>query len=77
MMSLRQRATTNQMVFSPEMLLPYISNIFSVRAGDLLFTGTPKGVGPLHVEDKIIMQLHTLDPDEVLLDFHAQVTEWQ
>jgi 2-keto-4-pentenoate hydratase/2-oxohepta-3-ene-1,7-dioic acid hydratase in catechol pathway len=74
---LRQRATTNQMVFSPEMLLPYLSQIFSVKAGDLLFTGTPKGVGPLHVEDKIVMQLHTLDPDEVLLDFHAQVTEWQ
>ncbi len=74
---LRQRATTNQMVFSPEMLVPYMSRFFSIRPGDLLFTGTPKGVGPLQIEDKIVMQLHTQDTDEVLLDFHAQVTEWQ
>ncbi len=74
---LRQRATTNQMVFSPEMLLPYLSRIFSVRPGDMLFTGTPRGVGALQIEDKIVMQLHTTNPDEVLLDFHAQVTEWQ
>ena len=74
---LRQRVSTNQMIFSPEMLVKYISKFFSVRPGDLLFTGTPKGVGSLQVEDKIIMQLHTTNPDEVLLAFHAQVTEWQ
>ncbi|SRR5579883_471419 len=74
---LRQRASTNQMIFSPEMLVPYISRFCSVRAGDLLFTGTPKGTGPLQVDDKIVMQLHTSNPNEVLLDFHAQVTEWQ
>jgi acylpyruvate hydrolase len=73
---LRQRASTNQMIFSPEMIMPFISRFFSVRPGDLLFTGTPRGTGPLAVEDKIIMQLHTSNPDEVLLDFHAQVTEW-
>ncbi len=73
---LRQRASTNQMIFSPEMLMPFISKFFSVRPGDLLFTGTPRGTGPLAVEDKIIMQLHTSNPDEILLDFHAQVTEW-
>jgi 2-keto-4-pentenoate hydratase/2-oxohepta-3-ene-1,7-dioic acid hydratase in catechol pathway len=65
------------MIFSPEMLLPYISRFFTVHPGDLLFTGTPKGTGPLQIEDKITMQLHTLDPEEVLLDFHAQVIEWQ
>jgi len=74
---LRQRATTNQMIFSPEMLLPYISRYFTVKRGDLLFTGTPKGTGPLQIDDKIVMQLHTQNPEEVLLDFHAQVIEWQ
>ena len=38
---------------------------------------TPKGTGPLQVDDKIVMRLHTQNPEEVLLDFHAQVTEWQ
>lgn len=74
---LRQRAMTNQMIFSPEMLLPYLSRYFTVRPGDLLYTGTPKGTGPLAIDDKIVMQLHTSDPNEVLLDFHAQVIEWQ
>jgi acylpyruvate hydrolase len=74
---LRQRGSTNQMIFSPEMLVPYISKFFYVRPGDMLFTGTPRGTGPLQVEDKIVMQLHTNNSEEVLLDFHAQVTEWQ
>jgi 2-keto-4-pentenoate hydratase/2-oxohepta-3-ene-1,7-dioic acid hydratase in catechol pathway len=73
---LKQRAVTNQMIFSPEMLIPYISETFSVRHGDILFTGTPSGTGPLEIGDKIVMQLHTQDPEEVLLDFHVQVSDW-
>lgn len=74
---LRQRGSTNQMIFSPEMLIPYISEVCSLRHGDVLYTGTPAGTGALEIGDKIIMQLHTQNPEEVLLDFHAQVTEWQ
>lgn len=74
---LRQRGSTNQMIFSPEMLIPYISETCYLRPGDLLFTGTPQGTGPLQVGDKIVMQLHTQSSDDVILDFHAQVTEWQ
>ena len=74
---LRQRASTNQMIFSPEMLLPFISQTCYLRPGDLLFTGTPSGTGPLEVGDKLVVQLHTSNPTEVLLDFHSQVTEWR
>ena len=74
---LRQRATTNQMIFSPEMLLPYLSETFRLRPGDLLYTGTPSGTGTLEVGDKIVMQLHTSNPQEVILDFHAEVTAWR
>jgi acylpyruvate hydrolase len=73
---LRQRASTTQMIFSPEMLIPHLSETFYLRQGDLLFTGTPSGTGPLEVGDKIVMQLHTHDPNEVLLDFHVEVSEW-
>jgi acylpyruvate hydrolase len=58
---LRQRAGTNQMIFSPEMLLPYISKYCYLRPGDLLFTGTPAGTGPLAIGDKLVLQLHTSD----------------
>lgn len=74
---LRQRGTTKQMIFSPEMLIPYLSETFFLRPGDLLFTGTPMGTGPLNIGDKLVMQLHTQNAEEVLLDFHAEVTEWQ
>jgi len=74
---LRQRGSTNQMIFSPEMLIPYISGFCSLRPGDVLFTGTPVGTGALEIGDKITMQLHTQNPQDVLLDFHATVTEWQ
>lgn len=73
---LRQRAVTNQMIFSPEMLVPYLSKTFYLRQGDVLFTGTPAGTGPIEVGDKIVMQLHTQDPEDILLDFHVQVIEW-
>jgi acylpyruvate hydrolase len=74
---LRQRGSTKQMIFSPEMLIPYLSETFYLRAGDLLFTGTPVGTGPLNIGDKIVMSLHTDSSDAPLLKFYAEVTEWQ
>lgn len=74
---LRQRGSTDQMIFSPEMLIPYISETCYLRSGDIVFTGTPVGTGPLEIGDKIVMQLHSKQSDEILLDFHAAVTEWQ
>lgn len=73
---LRQRAFTNQMIFSPEMMVTHLSKTLSMRTGDILFTGTPGGTGKLEIGDKIFMQLHTLNPNEALLDFHAEVIPW-
>ncbi len=42
---LRQRASTRQLVFDPPALLAYISAFTTLRAGDLVLTGTPGGVG--------------------------------
>lgn len=44
---LRQKDTTNLMIFSVSELISYLSTIFRLRPGDLVFTGTPKGVSPL------------------------------
>ncbi len=73
---LRQRAFTNQMIFSPEMMVSYLSKTMSLRSGDLLFTGTPAGTGKLAVGDKIFMQLHTKNPNYVFVDFHAELIPW-
>ncbi|AOM83771.1 fumarylacetoacetate hydrolase family protein [Salisediminibacterium beveridgei] len=41
------------MVFHLDQLLPYISNHFGLGKGDLIFSGTPEGVGPIKTEDKL------------------------
>ena len=43
----RQSATLDQMVFSPEALVSYISHVMTLYPGDVILTGTPSGVGPL------------------------------
>jgi 5-carboxymethyl-2-hydroxymuconate isomerase len=50
---LRQNGNTNQMIFSPKILMEYISTIFTLEPGDIILTGTPSGVGPLQKGDYI------------------------
>lgn len=44
---LRQQATGKEMTFSPLVLISYVSEFFPLCAGDLIFTGTPAGVGAI------------------------------
>lgn len=41
----RQKGHTNDMIFKPHQLIKEISELFTLKIGDLIFTGTPKGVG--------------------------------
>lgn len=43
----RQRGTASQMTLSPEVCVSYLSEFFPLEKGDLIFTGTPAGVGPV------------------------------
>ena len=43
----RRKGTTAQMIFSVAELVAYCSTVFTLEAGDLIYTGTPEGVGPL------------------------------
>ncbi len=47
----RQEGLTSDMIFSLPDLIVYCSSIFTLLPGDLLFTGTPEGVGPVEVGD--------------------------
>lgn len=40
-----QDSSTKELIFAPEMLLSYISQVLTIEPGDILFTGTPAGVG--------------------------------
>jgi fumarylpyruvate hydrolase len=45
--AIRQNGDLNQMIWKPSEIIAELSQIWTLRAGDLIFTGTPAGVGPL------------------------------
>lgn len=60
-----QQGNTSDMIFNINELIAYVSRYFTLKTGDLLFTGTPAGVGPLKKNDNLIAYLG----DKPLLDF--------
>ena len=48
-----QRGNTRQMLFGIDQLIAYLSRYFTLKTGDLLFTGTPAGVGPVAIDDHL------------------------
>jgi 2-keto-4-pentenoate hydratase/2-oxohepta-3-ene-1,7-dioic acid hydratase in catechol pathway len=48
-----QQGNTQDMIFSIDKLISYLSCYFTVKIGDLLFTGTPAGVGTIKVGDRL------------------------
>ena len=45
------------MMFSPDDIIAFVSQYFTLRVGDLIFTGTPKGVGKVSENDELEMFL--------------------
>ncbi|MFL5787132.1 MAG: fumarylacetoacetate hydrolase family protein, partial [Flavisolibacter sp.] len=48
-----QQGNSKDMIYTFDYLVSYISNFFSINIGDLIYTGTPKGVGEIVVGDEI------------------------
>lgn len=53
----RQQGTTRDMIFSVAHLIAYCSTIFTLEPGDLLYTGTPEGVGPVQPGDELVARV--------------------
>ena len=62
---LRQQGDTSQMIFGVNRLIAYVSRFVTLKIGDLLYTGTPVGVGPVRPGDRIRASLE----GRQLLDF--------
>lgn len=56
----RQMASTRDMVFNVSTLIAFISSVMTLEPGDLLFTGTPAGVGPLKPGDVVEVEIEGL-----------------
>jgi len=57
---MRQMASTRDMVFNVGTLLAYISSVMTLEPGDLIFTGTPAGVGELKNGDEVVVEIEGL-----------------
>lgn len=55
--AVRQLGSTGQMLFSTFELIADINRVFTLEPGDLIFTGTPAGVGPLNKGDRLTARL--------------------
>lgn len=64
----RQQGNTSLMLFSFDYIILYLSRFFTLRTGDLIFTGTPKGVSPVKVGNVLSAYIE----DEKLLEFEVK-----
>ena len=48
-----QSGFTGDMIHSVDRLVSFISQFFTLKTGDVIFTGTPVGVGPVHIDDHL------------------------
>ena len=56
----RQMGSTRDMVFNVSTLVAFISSVMTLEQGDLIFTGTPSGVGPLKAGDEVVVEIDGL-----------------
>jgi len=54
---IRQMSSTREMVFGIPQLIVYISSVMTLEPGDLILTGTPAGVSPLHPDDVVEVEI--------------------
>jgi acylpyruvate hydrolase len=63
-----QNGNTSLMIFSFERIIAYVSRFITLKKGDLLFTGTPAGVGPVAAGDRLEAFLE----GEKMMDFRVK-----
>lgn len=65
---LKQAGNTSLMLYSIDFLIAHVSKYFTLKVGDIIFTGTPKGVGPVKIGDELVARLG----DQELLRFSVK-----
>jgi len=63
-----QSGNSREMIYSVDRIIAYISRFFTLKIGDLIFTGTPAGVGPVKINDHLQGYLK----ERKLLDFRVK-----
>lgn len=63
-----QQGNTRDMIYSVDKIITYVSQFFTLKIGDLIYTGTPAGVGPVRIND----HLEGYIENKKLLDFNIR-----
>ncbi|MDW3194359.1 MAG: fumarylacetoacetate hydrolase family protein [Cytophagales bacterium] len=63
-----QKGNTSFMLFPIDEIIAYVSQYFTLKKGDLIYTGTPKGVGPVKLGDRLKGYLK----GELMFDFEVK-----
>lgn len=63
-----QKGNTSLMIYSFEYMLAYVSQFMTLKKGDIIFTGTPAGVGPIKIGDR----LEAFIEHKKMLDFEVK-----
>ena len=64
---IRQQGNSVDMMFPVGQIIAYLSTIYGLQAGDVIYTGTPAGVGPLQVGDIVRLDWH----GHIQAEFHV------
>jgi 2-keto-4-pentenoate hydratase/2-oxohepta-3-ene-1,7-dioic acid hydratase in catechol pathway len=64
----RQQGNTRDMLFSIDEIIAHVSKYFMLKQGDVIFTGTPAGVGPVKINDRLQGYIE----DRLMLDFEVK-----
>ncbi len=63
-----QKGSSSDMIFSFDQIISYVSRFITLKIGDLIFTGTPAGVGPVKPGDRLQAWIN----EEMLMDFYVR-----
>ncbi|MCA0362967.1 MAG: fumarylacetoacetate hydrolase family protein [Bacteroidetes bacterium] len=64
----RQTGNTSLMLYSFDYLIAFISRYFTLKTGDIIYTGTPAGVGPVKIGDKLTGKIE----EKMMFDFEVK-----
>lgn len=63
-----QKGVTSLMLYSIDQIIAHLSKYFTLKKGDIIFTGTPAGVGPVSIGDRLVGYIE----DQKMFDFEVK-----
>lgn len=79
--AVRQESSTSDMIFEPFSIVSFVSRVMTLHPGDVIFTGTPSGIGQLSAEDEVRVDISSVGTlintvmDEVLIPDASRTEE--